>query len=125
MLFYLVSLLVILTMYLFIRSYFLHRRKNIQDKRYWLFATGRNKYFVLFEIVAIVMFFITGMFASIYPHLDFSPYMVTGLLLLLSSIQGIEEWIFHREEKVYYHRLLSSVSFLVIMFIPWIEKQLF
>lgn len=125
LLFILISLVIVIIIHWTVSSYYLKRRRNIKDKRTWLFAEERKKHFVFADIAIIVSFFCVIVYlANTEQYINFSPYTVTGLLFLLSTSQGIEEWIYHRTEKVYYHRFLSSITFLTLMFTFVIGERL-
>jgi len=121
--FAIVSTAIVFIVYLLIGPIYLGRRLRIKDKRNWLFAEGRNKFFVTIEIAFIALFLITGYInINLVNPLDLSAYMVTGLLFLISVSQGIEEWIFYRKDKVYYHRFVQACALLCLMVLFSFDK---
>lgn len=89
----------------------------------WTFTEERKKYFFAVEIVLIVLFLIS-VFISVAMGISkiLAPFMVSGLLLLISISQAIEEWIYYRKDKVYYHRILQSFALLSFIILCIIEQ---
>ncbi|WP_445678092.1 DUF4181 domain-containing protein [Psychrobacillus sp. FSL H8-0484] len=46
-----------------------------------------------------------------------------GLFFLLGLNRGLEEWLFHRDKKVYYYEWLGSFMNLITFFIILIGEQ--
>lgn len=54
--------------------------------------------------------------------MEYSPFLVRELLLLMSVNQGIEEWICYRQDKFYYHQILLNSAFLSLIFLSLIDQ---
>lgn len=126
MLFLTISFTIVIIIYFIISLYFFQHKRNIKNKRNWTFAEGRNKCFVAVEVLFIAIFlvvcFVSMNFAN---QINLSPFLVSGLLLLMSINQGMEEWIYYRKDKVYYHRLLQCAAFLTLIFLSVIDRGVF
>lgn len=105
-------LLVVFGLQLLISEYFV-RRLGIKRTNKGLFTAGRKKHFIIIEII-LFAFLAIACFALI----DYYPFSVTLSLTLFFTfvfiLRGIEEWIYKKEKKGYYHEWLASISFLFL-----------
>ena len=115
-LFQIIGLVAVSIVYFFVRQFYFKKRLNIKDKQY--FVEGRNNFFLTLEYSLIAFIIFVGI---ILINLELTVYItpVIGPLLffLIFTVQGIEEWLLRREEKVYYYRFLASIAFISLMII--------
>ena len=115
-LFQLLGLIVVVIVYFSIRQFYFKKRLNIKDKQY--FVDGRNKFFLGLEYGLIALIVIVGIvLISIELTVYISPVIGPLLFFSIFTVQGIEEWLLRREEKVYYYRFLGSIAFISLMII--------
>ncbi|WP_342598275.1 DUF4181 domain-containing protein [Psychrobacillus sp. FSL H8-0483] len=125
--FTIVSLLIVFAIYLFITEFYLKRRLKIKNKWKGLFFIERNSYSFAIDIVLIFLFIFSTM--SLIERSNFQTYSLIvatpmfGLFFLLGLNRGLEEWLFHRDKKVYYYEWLGSFMNLITFFIILIGEQ--
>lgn len=106
------GLLIIVVLQLLISDYFV-RRLGIKKTKIGAFSEGRRKGFIAIEIILMVTFII-----SCYALLDYYPYSVslsiTMFFTLTYLFRGVEEWIYKKGDKGYYHEWLASITFLIL-----------
>lgn len=108
----LVAMLIVFVLLLLVSEYFV-RRLNIKRTKIGAFTKGRRKGFMAIEVLLFVLFTI-----SIFTTWDSYPYSNRlSIFMFFTSIylfRGIEEWIYRRANKGYYHEWLASLAFLVL-----------
>jgi hypothetical protein len=106
------GLVIIFVFQLLISEYFV-RRLDIKRTKIGVFSKGRKKGFIAVEIILMVLFII-----SLSALLDYYPYSVslsmTMYFTLTYLFRGIEEWVYKKENKGYFHEWLASITFLII-----------
>ena len=81
----------------------------------------RNRYFLaidflfIFLFLGVIMGYANGDFTIMESHSYI--FAMFGLFIMLSINSGIEEWLFHRQDKTFYHEWLSALLYLMILFV--------
>lgn len=123
------ALAIVLIFYLVITQLYFRKHLNIKNKWIGPFSKGRKLSFIAIDLFIILAFFV---FAVIFgTRLDAFPNFHLTLIIslftlffLLSINRGLEQWLFHRSEKAYYHEWASSLTILVMFLIITMEDWL-
>ncbi|MCU9594075.1 DUF4181 domain-containing protein [Caldibacillus thermolactis] len=106
------GLVIIFVFQLLISEYFV-RRLDIKRTKIGVFSKGRKKGFIAVEIILMVLFII-----SLYALFDYFLYSVslsmTMYFTLTYLFRGIEEWVYKKENKDYFHEWLASITSLIM-----------
>lgn len=110
--FYLIGLLVI---YLIadniIKNKFRIQERPKVKKGFFKSYKDRKKIFVIIEIMLLVSFFII---LFLVPSIS-SSFAVFVFLFVIWVLQGLEDWLFKRQEKQYYRLFLASLFALAVI----------
>ena len=123
----LIEILVILAIYNAISYFYLNKKLGIKNKRRGLLSMHRNRYFLaidflfIFLFLGVLMGYANGEFTFMGSH----SYILAmcGLFISLSINSGIEEWLLHRKDKAFYHEWLSSLLYLMVLFVLVIGEK--
>lgn len=126
--FTIVGLVAIFAINLLVSHFYLKDRLKITNKRTGLLSKAKKRYSMVIEIVIICLFvlgigsMIERNFGNLTVFLTILPML--GMFFLISVNQGLEEWFFYRDEKVYYYKWLETIFILLAFLIVLIGEQL-
>ncbi len=87
----------------------------------------RKRYFLAIDFLFISLFFgvLTGYANGDFTFMGLHSYIIAmfGLFIMLSINSGIEEWIFHRKDKAFYHEWLSTLLYLLVLFVLYSSEK--
>lgn len=123
----LIEILVVFAIYLAISYFYLNKKLGIKIKRRGFLSMHRNRYFLAIDFLFIFLFLGVSMG---YANGDFTfmgshSYILAmfGLFIMLSINSGIEEWLLHRKDKAFYYEWLSSLLYLMVLFVLYIGEK--
>ncbi|WP_078411312.1 DUF4181 domain-containing protein [Priestia abyssalis] len=113
-----IYILLLFVIYMTTESFLRKKLKTKPQKGFSKVFKGRNKIFVAIEIVLFISFFIIIFsLPSVLPV--FGSFV---FIFILYVLRGLEEWMFRRHEKEYYHSWLAACFFLlayIVALITW------
>ncbi|WP_394141631.1 DUF4181 domain-containing protein [Cytobacillus oceanisediminis] len=111
-----IYMLLLGVIYLIIELFLRKKLKTNRKSGFLRIFKGRNKIFLTVEIVILISFLVLIFFKP--PVFSvFGPFVFLFILFLL---RGLEEWVFRRHEKEYYHSWLGASFFLLAFIISFI-----
>lgn len=104
-----IYLLIVFAVHMIIDLVLRKKLKIKIQKGFFRSFKGKNKFFVIAEITIIISFFISIFF--VIPS-DFRSFSLFIFFFIIWALRGLEEWIFKRQEKEYYHSWVGASLFL-------------
>lgn len=120
---------IVLVAYFVITQLYFKKHLNIKNKWIGPFSKGRRISFIAIDLFIILAFFvfavILGTSLDAFPNFQLTLVISLFILFFLLSLnRGLEQWLFHRSEKAYYHEWVSALTLLLMFLIIIMEDWL-
>lgn len=123
------AMAIVMIAYIAITQFYFRKHLNIKIKWIGPFSKGRKTPFIAIDLFLILAFFvfavILGTSLDAFPNYQLTLIMALFVLFFLLSInRGVEQWLYHRSEKAYYHEWATSLTLLLMFLIIIMEEWL-
>jgi uncharacterized membrane protein len=119
-----VAIIAVLALYFLASQFFLKKKLNIKLDTVSIFHQDRKKLFIAIDVGLLLLFAVGMMNLFVENDISNFPRIVAiiplfALFFLLSVNHAIEQWLLHRQEKAYWHEILSAAVMLVLFAVIW------
>ncbi|HSP22375.1 MAG TPA: DUF4181 domain-containing protein [Planococcus sp. (in: firmicutes)] len=123
-----VAIAVVFVLYVLASQFYLKKKLKIKPVTVSIFHQDRRRLFIAIDVALLLLFAIGMMVLFVENDIgDFPGIVAISPLFALFFLQGvnhaIEQWLLHRQEKAYWHEILSSAVMLVLFAIIWVGEK--